>query len=249
MGTVGNQVASHSTFSCALCRRTNMYTKRLKQHVVTLALAASSVAAQRQCEPLSCDPVDLTIWTEYHAAALEEHNKYREKHAGTPCLELDDDLTEEAQQWAEFVKTNRKPNGPRLWVDKNAKQGQSMYFLSKMLVNEEDFYNPEGLYPKVLKRAIKYWYEKNRFYKYFGKRSSSAFTKSLVFTQLVWKDTSKLGIGITHERGEGDWSHYMRFWIVARYSKQGNLTVRKWNETADVARARTYDANVGMPCN
>merc|ERR1712071_7547 len=231
-----------------LLHHTKMYTKRLKHHVLAFGLVASSIAAQRKCEPLSCSPVDLTIWTEYHAAAVELHNQFREKHEGTPCMVLDDDLTESAQNWAQSLLESHNPSGPKLRPEPNVKGvGQNMYFLNSMLPDEQ-MYDPESLYPKLLKRAITFWFKRNRFYKYGSNRTASSFRKSLVFSQVVWKESTKLGIGIAHERGTGDWSHYMKFYIVARYKKQGNMTIKKWNETNDEARARSYDENVGVPC-
>ncbi|CAF0787118.1 unnamed protein product [Brachionus calyciflorus] len=128
--------------------------------------------------------------------ALDAHNKYRKLH-DAPALELSNELTEQALEWAEHL----------------AERGQLKY-KNASLKNE-----PIG--ENILRAKIFYlsgdectneWYKEENDYKYNG-----LFTPSTGhFTQLVWKNTRKVGFAYA-QTSDG------YFYVVANYYPAGNF--------------------------
>ena len=60
------------------------------------------------------------------------------------------------------------------------------------------------------------------------------------FTQVVWKASTELGMGIA-VREEGGFTKYF---IVGRYRPGGNFNMMKYGETYEQGRLRNWRANV-----
>ena len=60
------------------------------------------------------------------------------------------------------------------------------------------------------------------------------------FTQLVWKDSLRLGMGIKTVN-DGGWT---KIYMVARYAPKGNFVMMNQGESYDDARVRVYSDEV-----
>ena len=125
---------------------------------------------------------------------LEEHNKYREQH-GVQLLTLNDDLTQQAQAWAEhMLETEEFEHGGTYGM------GQNLFF--------SDCYIPSRLHPATPVRA---WYSEIKKYDF----DNPGFRTGIGhFTQVVWAATTKIGVGIA---GDEDKSY-----VAVHYSPAGN---------------------------
>lgn len=121
---------------------------------------------------------------------MNKHNEYRRKH-NVPDLILDDNLNKEAQTYAQ------KLVGHGLDHDKsNNKSGENLYKGSS----------------NNLGSSVDLWYNEYQFYNY---ESGGFSMKTGHFTQLVWKMTTSLGVGIAKDQNS---------WIVVcRYFPPGNV--------------------------
>ncbi|XP_019957915.1 Golgi-associated plant pathogenesis-related protein 1-like [Paralichthys olivaceus] len=125
---------------------------------------------------------------------LETHNKYRAMH-GAPPLTLSSDLNDSAQKWADHL-------------------------LALGLMSHSDTKNGENIYSKLSsdtltgKEAVDSWYSEVTNYKW----SSPGFgSQTGHFTQVVWKDSTKLGVGLA--------SAGSRAYVVAQYWPAGNMNM------------------------
>lgn len=142
---------------------------------------------------LDCDP-------DFFNQALTLTNELRAKHQAPP-LKMNTDLSKFAQEWADHLaKINkcihRDPN----------KYGENLYYkyhYSKILLNGRD--------------PIQSWYDEiENYYPYFGKDPPKAlFPKVGHFTNLVWKETKRMGIG--YAKGTNT------VYVVCNYDPAGNL--------------------------
>ena len=132
----------------------------------------------------------------FHAAALKQHNFYRAKH-GVPLLVLSSQFNDVAQRYAEqLARMNR------LVHSDNTRYGENLYAFSSS--------------GQVLPRAeavVDRWYSEIQNYN-FNKPGFHAETGH--FTQLVWKSSQELGMGIV-QAADGTW------YVVGNYSPPGNI--------------------------
>ncbi|KAF2367303.1 CAP domain [Trinorchestia longiramus] len=126
---------------------------------------------------------------------LHEHNRVRALH-GASGLMLSQHLCEEAQQWA-----NRLAQKKILEYSNRNGRGESILTCT----------TAEGISGEGTVRA---WYETGRTYNY-NCPSSADLAHAGEFSQLLWRSSRDLGIGVA--RGEGN-----RIVVVARYSPSGN---------------------------
>ncbi|CAF1029172.1 unnamed protein product [Rotaria sordida] len=129
---------------------------------------------------------------------LKAHNNYRKQHC-VPSLVLDDGLSRGAQSYAKtLVKTN-------------------------VFAHSTDRDNVgENLYKKSSSKALKLtgdkptdsWYNEIKDYD-FNKPGFSSAAGHL--TQVLWKNSNKLGVGIAYSADE------RIVYVVARYSPAGNV--------------------------
>lgn len=143
----------------------------------------NSQTTDKQAEnPLeSQEPSQDTSWSEFELAALKAHNIHREKHSAPP-LELNRELCDMAQKWANHLadhdlfehsdRENRKYKG---WS-----AGENLAWSSSKT---------------EASTLVQMWYDELEKYD-FTKQGFSSETGH--FTQVVWKSSSELGIGIAN---------------------------------------------------
>lgn len=138
--------------------------------------------------------------------ALDHHNKVR-KDVGTPSLEWSPELAEYAQAWAdELAKRNcafehRPDSGP--WAG---------------IYGENIFWGSASGY--TLLSASESWYDEIQVYKH-GPISDANWPAAGHYTQMVWKSTKTMGMGIATCKSGA-------VLIVANYDPSGNY----WGEKA-----------------
>lgn len=138
--------------------------------------------------------------TESHETFVKEvlrlHNECRSKHGVGPLV-LGKSLNDHAQSWA----NNLAEKGLFLHRPNN-------YF------GENLFWSSEVVYAKDV---VETWYAEHALYKYNVEPFKSGATFNCGhFSQMVWKDTKQLGIGLA--KGKNG-----TLYVVANYSPRGNI--------------------------
>jgi len=147
---------------------------------------------------------------------LSSHNKLRALHKATAELQWDSSIAAAAQKWAEELVAKNVFSHDRARGDVG-----------------ENLYTKTGAKKASCAEAALNWYNERKYYNYENPIDGSSGTIGH-FTQLVWKSSQKVGVGIA-SKITGD---YTRTVIVARYSPPGNV-----HTTAE------YKANVMQPNN
>ncbi len=128
--------------------------------------------------------------------SLKFHNEYRKEHKAEP-LELDNELQKYAQKHANLLaQLNKEIHSNCRFNDKII--GESIYSKNLFFTGEE--------FTKNLYNDINY---------YNFEKSKCVF-KASRFTQLVWKETKKVGFGLSLNKNSGN------FFAVAIYFPPGN---------------------------
>ncbi|XP_028519627.1 uncharacterized protein LOC110254426 [Exaiptasia diaphana] len=144
-------------------------------------------------EPPPPQNVDVDI-----TACLEAHNAKRRLH-GVPDLTWDDGLAGDGKAWALILA---KKDG-RL-KHSSGTYGENLYYSSSQNI-------------KTCEQAVERWYNEIKDYDYDNPGYGS---KTGHFTQVVWKSSTKLGVGkATADAGGG----YKKTYIVAQYTPSGNV--------------------------
>ncbi len=151
---------------------------------------------------------------EFQKAALDKHNEYRDKHR-VEHLELSDSLNKSAQEWAEHIASTGKSQHSATDDGENIAMSATTNEPSK-----------DGV--AIAQDAISRWYNEERNYNYATQKSTGGLIGH--FTQIVWKDTTKVGCGVAQGRSNG----FNRTFVVCQYSPAGNVVGR-------------YEANVLKP--
>ncbi|XP_055379722.1 uncharacterized protein LOC129610924 isoform X2 [Condylostylus longicornis] len=129
---------------------------------------------------------------------LKFHNMYRRKHS-VPELKLSIDLCNLSQDWAEqLAKEDRFAYRP------NCDYGENIYCLWSSDRNAKA--NP--------KDVCRSWYEENRDHNYLVE--PKGIFKAGHFTQMIWKSTKELGVGLAKTR-KG------KVLVVCNYDPRGNI--------------------------
>uniref|UniRef100_A0A3P8WIZ7 SCP domain-containing protein n=1 Tax=Cynoglossus semilaevis TaxID=244447 RepID=A0A3P8WIZ7_CYNSE len=125
---------------------------------------------------------------------LEAHNSYRKLH-GAPPLALSSELNATAQKWADRLLALGLMN------HSDTKDGENIYTVLKS----------EQL---TAKEAVDSWYSEVKDYNWNnpGLKSNTGH-----FTQVVWKETTQLGVGVA--------TVGTRSYVVAQYRPAGNMTM------------------------
>ncbi|XP_076285352.1 uncharacterized protein LOC143211491 isoform X2 [Lasioglossum baleicum] len=132
-------------------------------------------------------------------AFLQLHNQYRETH-NSPPLEIIDELSESAQEWADQLAVQGVPV-----YKSDPEYGENIFagFLRGA---------PENVKPED---PLELWYREGRYFKY-GEETVKNTEDVRHFTQLVWKGTTSMGIGMAIG-GDGE------TYIVCFYQPPGNV--------------------------
>jgi glioma pathogenesis-related protein 2 len=138
--------------------------------------------------------------------ALSQHNVYRAAHR-TPALKVDEDLNYTAQLYANYLAAKGKfehsgaPGiGENLFV----------YHTTAAGVNEGN----------LAKHVVKSWYDEVSLYNYETPNFSS---QTGHFTQVVWKDSTNVGCGISRGVSNIKGTQYNSFYVVCHYNPAGNV--------------------------
>ena len=141
---------------------------------------------------------DKTEFTKFQTDALKTHNMYRMKH-GVADLVLCPDLCALSQQYADkLARTDsfQHSGDPDL--------GENLYWSW----SSDPAWQCGGQEPVVS------WYEESSGYCYDKEPRDS---QSGHFTQLVWSQSSKLGVGVRKSNKTG------KFYVVMKYDPPGNI--------------------------
>lgn len=137
-------------------------------------------------------------------ACKEAHNKFRALHGSSP-LEWNDNLTKIAQTRAEEL----------LEIGKLIHDTEEL----KRLKQGENLYSSSSFTYRTCKEAVESWYGEVKDYNYDNPASSTGVIGH--FTQVVWKGSKQLGVGLAAKRDPN--TGYEKTYIVARYYPAGNV--------------------------
>ncbi|KAF5289263.1 hypothetical protein FQA39_LY15193 [Lamprigera yunnana] len=146
---------------------------------------------------------------QFQLDVLKVHNEYRRKH-GVSELKLSNEICKYAKQWAEQCsKTANMAHRP------NSSYGENIFYM----------YSSDYSYVPLARDVVKAWYDEMKDYT-FGTETIKYNT--LHFTQVIWKNTSELGVGMAkNSKGQT--------YVVANYNPRGNILSQF---TANVLKAK-----------
>ncbi|KAK7933291.1 hypothetical protein WMY93_004187 [Mugilogobius chulae] len=125
---------------------------------------------------------------------LSAHNTYRSQHSAPP-LSLNSELCGEAQRWANHLLQKNT------MMHSGTSDGENIYcFMSSAPVKLTG------------REAVDSWYSEIKYYSWGSPGYSS---KTGHFTQLVWKDSTEVGVGVA--------SSGRKVFVVGQYRPAGNL--------------------------
>lgn len=127
---------------------------------------------------------------------LAEHNNLRQKFGNVHLLELDPDLSNKAQKHADHLAQNKS----KLQNSKDESVGENLYY----------FESDDGLYDA--KHIVDYWIKKSKI----DLNNPALPNMTSHFTQIVWKSSQKLGVGVSQANNGG-------IYVVAFYFPRGNV--------------------------
>jgi glioma pathogenesis-related protein 2 len=136
---------------------------------------------------------------------LAEHNAYRSTHH-SPALTASNSLDKSAQNWANHLATKKifeHSNNPQIGENIYVSYGQESSLQAKTLAEN----------------AVKFWYSEVTNYNYAKPRYSD---NTGHFTQVVWKNTNKLGCGTARGTVVRQGRQVNAFYVVCQYSPAGN---------------------------
>ncbi|MFV2195653.1 CAP family protein [Nocardiopsis sp. LOL_012] len=139
------------------------------------------------------------------AAVLDHINDYRARHSAPP-LAADAGLAQGAQEWAERGVLQHSPR------EVNGGVGENLYIALSS--------DPGRCDERRLRSAVDMWYHEMLDYDF---RTPSPQHTTHNFTQLVWKSSERIGIGIAHVSREDSMQGCM---VVARFDPPGNYVGR-----------------------
>ena len=150
----------------------------------------------------------------FQQESLASHNSLRARHC-VGNLQLDNDLSRTAQAYAEFLANSNK------FQHSGNGHGENLYMMSSSAVLS----NVPGQFDRFLEKrdrsssffpgskATQSWYDEIKDYNFNAPGFSMATGH---FTQVVWKGSTKLGVGIAFANGG------RKAVVVANYSPPGN---------------------------
>ncbi|XP_034130762.1 Golgi-associated plant pathogenesis-related protein 1-like isoform X2 [Drosophila guanche] len=129
------------------------------------------------------------IQGDFAKEALKRHNELRKEHS-CPKLQLDDDLSTECQEYAKTLSEKGK-----------IEPSNGVGYTENMCIT---FFKPID--------CIESWYLEKVLHDFSSPRLNA---ETEHFTAMIWKSSTKLGIGLVTKDG----NHY----VVARYKPKGNI--------------------------
>jgi len=137
------------------------------------------------------EPIPQSI-DQFRAECLKAHNEYRRKHGVGP-LKLDSTISNFAQNWANTIASRRQ-----LEHSSDRKYGENIYWSSGKSITG--------------KAPVDSWYDEIKQYSY---KNASFSSGTGHFTQVVWKSSCDLGVGMACVGNE--------VYVVASYYPVGNV--------------------------
>ena len=142
----------------------------------------------------------FNVFETYQTTALNKHNQVRKQHKNTEKLALDPVLCKSAKDYAEALA---KRNMIKVLSGKND-VGENMISCRTSGQTDEE----------IVTKALEKWYSQGENYSYETGKTKNA-TAIGSFTQMMWKNSQKLGVGIAKS---GD-----QTFVVAHYFPAGNV--------------------------
>lgn len=136
--------------------------------------------------------------SDFMVKVLRFHNIYRKRH-GVPMLKINHDLCQLSQDWAETLARE-----DRFAYRPHCTHGENIYCLWSSDRNAKAS-------PKDVCRS---WYEEHKDHNYLVE--PKGLFRAGHFTQMVWKSTTELGVGVAKTR-KG------KVVVVCNYSPRGNI--------------------------
>ncbi|KAK5639994.1 hypothetical protein RI129_010805 [Pyrocoelia pectoralis] len=154
----------------------------------------SAIKTQEQRVKLCTDENNFD---QFSLDVLKVHNEFRRKH-GVPELKLNKEICSLATEWAEHCsKSGNIAHRP------NNSHGENIFYM----------YSSDFSHVPLARDVVKTWYDEVKDY-VFG--SESIKFNTLHFTQVIWKGTTELGVGMAkNSKGQT--------YVVANYSPRGNI--------------------------
>ncbi|KAK7933980.1 hypothetical protein WMY93_004876 [Mugilogobius chulae] len=162
-----------------------------------------------------CSSPSLDLNQSFRDVFLDTHNKYRAQHGVEP-LRYNDEMCAVAQKWADHLLQQNT------FMHSETKDGENIY---------NSFASPP-VTPKG-NEAVDSWYSEVKDYKYsapgFGMNTGH-------FTQVVWKDSKELGVGLASSGG--------KVFVVGQYRPAGNMNAPGYFEKNVLPKGQCYERNV-----
>lgn len=188
---------------------------------------SSSNTPQRVRRSQSLSSTRSTAFSEFEKSCLKAHNEFRAKHA-VPPLKLSKRLCRFSEEWAKVMQSNFqifsfsfKSNLHRILLIASffvwqilASRGTPVH-RNNSPYGENIFCSWSSIPNMVVKgwEPVEHWYSENVNHSY-GKEPSTLKTGH--FTQVVWRDSRELGVGMAKNRTG-------QIFVVANYDPPGNF--------------------------
>ncbi|KAJ0067852.1 hypothetical protein NL108_011091 [Boleophthalmus pectinirostris] len=125
---------------------------------------------------------------------LDAHNTYRSHHSAPP-LKLNSELCGEAQRWANYLLQKN------IMKHSDTSDGENIYC-----------YSSSAHIKLTGREAVDSWYSEIKFYSWNSPGYSSKIGH---FSQVVWKDSEEVGVGVA--------SSGKKVFVVGQYRPAGNM--------------------------
>ncbi|XP_055535511.1 uncharacterized protein LOC129724548 [Wyeomyia smithii] len=133
--------------------------------------------------------------TKFQLEILNEHNRLRAQHSAPP-LALSQPLCSYSQEWAQTIASRNK-----LQHRSERKYGENLYAcFGKTAISGAD--------------AVQSWYQEKKDYTFGQSDPGNNFSKVGHFTQVVWKASRELGVGMAVNGSN--------VYVVCNYDPAGN---------------------------
>jgi len=157
------------------------------------------------------------------ATCVADANQYRLRHKDTGEMQWDEELAKGAMEWADQLAKESLATDDVVFEHSTSKQrpgqGENLFWV----VGAD-----EGT--RFCEAANKAWYDEIKDWDFdtAAARPPAQFADVGHFTQLVWKDSLKFGVGVAKGEFGEYWDKHglAMYFVVARYSPPGNYNNR-----------------------